>query len=173
MEASRDIPINSNFWSKLFFFFSCKFLSIFGHQNPGSGSRSVPIQPKMLGPDHMNTYPKHWFKMILWTYYPSSSKNLTTTRGILRNPSLISSGREARPFTSPGQKSPPHLHHTASPSRYLLNTQNTWLRNSTTDERICDKVPVFIYPSTHHYLFTKMCCRNLWSLHFFTIRTEL
>ena len=35
------------------------------------------------------------------TYYPSSSKNLTTTRGIRRKPSLISSGRDDNPFTSP------------------------------------------------------------------------
>ena len=49
------------------------------------------------------------------TYYPSSSKNLTTTLGVLANPSRISFGRLSTDCTSPGQNSPPHLHHTTSP----------------------------------------------------------
>ena len=53
------------------------------------------------------------------THYPSSSKNLTTTRGVFRKPSLISAGRLSRLRTSPGQKSPPHLHQTTSWWPYL------------------------------------------------------
>ena len=53
------------------------------------------------------------------THYPSSSKNLTTTRGVFRKPSLISAGRLSRLRTSPGQKRPPHLHQTTSWWPYL------------------------------------------------------
>ena len=48
------------------------------------------------------------------THYPSSSKNLTTTSGVLVKPSLMSSGKESRLLTSPGQKRPPHRHQTTS-----------------------------------------------------------
>jgi hypothetical protein len=61
------------FIKKIFnYFLSCKFLSIFGHQNPGSALDPFPdriqirigIQTKMLDldPEQMNTDPKHWLK---------------------------------------------------------------------------------------------------------------
>ena len=53
------------------------------------------------------------------THYPSSSKNLTTTRGVFRKPSLMSAGRLSILRTSPGQKRLPHLHQTTSWWLYL------------------------------------------------------
>jgi hypothetical protein len=51
------------FIKKYQFFFSYKSLSIFGHQNPGSGLESDQYSAyKMLDPDpdSMNADPKHW-----------------------------------------------------------------------------------------------------------------
>jgi hypothetical protein len=62
------------------FLFSCKFFSIFAHQNPGSVL--VPIKAKMLDPDleSMNSDPKH--KKARHTY------NKKGMPGGLKNPVL-------------------------------------------------------------------------------------
>jgi hypothetical protein len=52
---------------KFLIFFSCKYFSIFGHQNPGSGLDPNPYSAENSGPGSNEYGPKHWLPYMFTT----------------------------------------------------------------------------------------------------------